>query len=116
MLGGEWLVSLSMNPQAAVSVMEGAARLSQLYTLGVVLAIIITIAFLYLVWAVMSTNEKREMRLVNLIDGSIRQMHNVLIEQNNRALEISAKLKDAEDRNREEHQAMIALLQRLLEK
>lgn len=105
-----------MNPQAAVNFVEQATRLSQLYSLGVVLAIVITVAFLYLIWAVMRINEKREVRLVSLIDGSIKEMHAMIIEQHNRALDVADKLKDSESRNREEHQSMIALLQRLLER
>lgn len=98
---------------AAQTVVESAVTMADRYTLGVVLAIIIVLAFISLVAYVMWTNNRRELRLVGVIDGSMARMQEMLLMQDAHMTETRESLKEATADQREEHKEMILLLRNL---
>lgn len=96
--------------QVAAEVIDQAARLANLYSLGVVLAIIITIAFVALMGFVLWTNHKRESALAAIINTTVKQMNDALLAHDTRSIDAVKSLSQANEYQRQEHQEIIKLI------
>jgi len=103
-----------------LQLIEEAARLSQLYGLGIVLAVIITLAFLGQLWLSYKSHrkdkeasEKREERLMNFLENGVEHTNQLLIQHDQRAIEISKMVTQANEYQRDEHKEMIRVLQQI---
>jgi len=92
---------------------EETARLSQLYGLGIVLSVMIAIAFFWLVWYVLKTTHQRELSLVQLTTTYLAHLHELVLQHDQRAIEAIKAMSEASLHQREEHKEMIALLRDL---
>ena len=95
---------------AVQSLVESTAQMSDKYSMNVVLTIIIVFAFMILVSYVLWTNNQREIRLAVVIDGSIRQMYELVLQHDQRAIDAVRSIGEANTHQREEHKEMIQVL------
>ena len=121
-----------MSPEAKL--IEETARLSYLYGLGIVLAIIITFAFIGLIWLVlkahrkdkddaklretllMEKSEKREERLMNFLENGVSHVSQLLIAHDQRAMDYMKESDKAAACRADEHKEMMQVIQHVANK
>ena len=103
--------------------MEESSRLAQLYGLGIVLAIAITVTTVFLVrWIIkafnmqLTQNNEREQRYISVIDGSIKQMNLLLSQHDQRSIDAVRSMQEAQAHQREEHREIMEMARRIYER
>ncbi len=91
-------------------VIEQATRLANLYSLGVVLAVIITVSFVSLMAFVLWVGTQREQKLTDLINTTVAQQTSALMSHETRMFEGMKTLMQANEYQRQEHRELVTLI------
>lgn len=87
-----------------------ATRLAFIYGLGIVLSVLIAIAFFTLVWKVLKTNNERELRLAGIIENHQNHQTEALVRLEQSLTENMRHIRETDKLQRDEHKEMISLL------
>lgn len=88
-----------------------AIRFAWLYGLGIVLAILITLAFLFVIWYVLITNDRREQRLAQIVSDDITRLQRTSVEQTAAIRALTESIQDSRDKDSKEHSVIVGLLE-----